>query len=119
MEKQLDYFGTGEKLYQAEQAKEVGILQSAAHADDIIDGWTSRALLWVQIFLTIHGNKPFMGEDVRNYASERGFDKPPHLRAWGYVIRTAAKQGIIRPAGYQQTSNPLAHKAVANLWVKG
>lgn len=103
---------------QAEQNKETGMMLAVAHAEDHIKDWADRAGQWIKIFLDVQGNKPFMCEDFREFTLKSGFDQPPHQRAFGWVIRKAARDGLIVSVGYGQTSNPNAHRAVASYWKK-
>lgn len=105
-----------DRINLAEANRDVGILMSEASANDHIEHWSDRALTWVKLFLNTVGDKPFMAEDVRAYADSHGFEKPPHLRAWGGVIVRAAHQNLIKCIGYQETKNPKANCAVAKLW---
>lgn len=42
----------------------------------------------------------FLAETVREFAEGRGMDLPPDGRAWGSVIRSAAREKLIRKVGY-------------------
>lgn len=50
---------------------------------------------------------PFLAEDVVYYAEAVGFRKPHDARAWGAVMQSAARRGLIVRIGYAKakTSN--------------
>jgi hypothetical protein len=97
----------------AEQLRDRGIKQAADNADAINTDWQQQALDFLKSYIKTH--QTFMVEDVR-YASNGIIPEPPHSRAWGAVILTAARENIVERAGYAKTSNPKAHKTPATLW---
>jgi hypothetical protein len=66
-------------------------------------------------FIQFSDGKPFMCEDVREYASNH-LPTPPTNRAWGAIILRAKKDGIIKHYGFGQVTNPRAHRANASMW---
>ena len=67
---------------------------------------------------TLAKRNTFMGENIRTYAENLQIPTPADKRAWGKIMRRAAKNGLIIKAGYSATSNPLAHGTPATLWRK-
>jgi hypothetical protein len=61
--------------------------------------WRRGALAYVREFAA-RAREPFLGEDVREFAQECGFDDPPDARAWGCVMRQAQREGIVKSCGY-------------------
>lgn len=100
----------------AERNKELGMKASFEHAKRVDNGWYLSAVSLLVDFLRTNGERPFMAEDVRNYASLRGLNDPPSKRAWGAVMVRAAKAELIKAIGFGFTKNPLAHRTPATLW---
>lgn len=61
--------------------------------------WQRLALGYLREFLSRH-DAPFMAEDVREWAEERGLPAPPNEKAWGPLMQRARRDGIVRPCGY-------------------
>lgn len=98
----------------AQHLQQEGTRQAIEHANEVSPKWSERAYQLLIDFL--QHNKRFMGEDVRSYAAQRDFDLPPSARAWGGVIKRAAKEFLIIKIGIQQVKNPNAHLANAAVW---
>lgn len=98
-----------------------GIQRAAEHAGE---EWTERAVEQVRryaehrsTFYVPYGSAPeFLAEYVRDWSEFWGFDKPPDSRAWGHVMRLAAKRGYIRKAGYLPAKSSNLSPKVA--WVR-
>lgn len=90
----------------AERRRDEGIQRAAEHADNESPGWTDVALLYLKQFL-VNTSGPFLAEDVVAAAKVWGLIEPPDGRAWGHVMRRAAKLGLVVKAGYApaKTSN--------------
>jgi hypothetical protein len=59
-----------------------------------------------------------MVEDLRKFAYDMGLPKPPSERAWGSVISSAKRDGLVEHRGFSSVKNPKAHKTPASVWVK-
>lgn len=80
----------------ARARRDDGIQRAGDHAGN---EWKDRARGYVLEFLA--GNpEPFLAEDLREFAEVRGLFAPPDGRAWGAVIQSAARDGLIRKVGY-------------------
>lgn len=90
---------------QAESRRDDGMQRAVEHADDVKPYWSDMAMTWVLVYRDMHAE--FLAEDVRAYAHAGGLPGPPDGRAWGAVIRRAAKAGHIVKVGYApaKTSN--------------
>lgn len=102
-------------LLSGNDLKELGIYRAVAHADDVYQDWQEVAYKMLKDFIEFSDGKPFMCEDVREYASAVLPD-PPTKRAWGAIIMRGKKNGIIKHCGFGQVTNPRAHRANASLW---
>jgi len=100
-----------------EALKNQGMADSVNNADKHYFKWSERAYLYLKEYIITHSNE-FMGEDVRNYAEQHGFEVPPSKRAWGAVIRRAVSEDLIQFKKYNKVSNAKAHRANAAVWVK-
>lgn len=76
-----------------------GIERAADHAGQ---AWQRSARGYLLEFLAIRLKRhdQFLAEDVREFAEKRGITDPPDGRAWGHVLRSAARENIIRKVGY-------------------
>ena len=72
----------------------------ARKADEIDAQWTERA--YATLFLyCMHHKTPFIIEQAREWGEGLGLIIPPHdSRAWGAVVRRAAKGGLIVKCGF-------------------
>ena len=100
-------------LFSGEYLRDCGILQAQLSADNQTENWSQNAFNYLRLY--IKHNKIFMTEDVRN-SSEGVIDIPPNSRSWGGIIVRAVKSGLIKRIGFQNVTNPRAHKTPATLW---
>jgi len=79
----------------------VGIARAADKADRDHEGWQDEAVSAVRKYLAQHPGRQFLAEDVRAWCEAMGIiDAPENERAWGAVMRRAAKDGYICKIGY-------------------
>lgn len=95
-----------------EALRDTGMSRASEHANSQHIGWTERALNFVRTFPA----REFMTEDVREFAYSNGLPHPPDDRAWGTVITTARRQGLIVHDRYAAVDNPKAHARPASVW---
>lgn len=94
-----------------------GAQRAADHADRACSPslWSVNALRFVRAYALTHSL--FMAEEVREWATTHGFPPPPDPRAWGHIITTAKRQGMIEASGeYRMTSLPPAHSGPRVVW---
>lgn len=102
---------------QAKYLRDIGITLSAAAADAQNPLWQHRAMDALIEFLKIN-KEEFMTEDFRNWAeTQQGLPVPPSGRAYGAVMTSAFKNKLINHNGYGRTTNPLAHRTPASVWI--
>lgn len=106
-----------EMLFSGKELARAGANLAMQHAETVHEDWGADACEYLEIFLRLHPGREFMTEEVREYASKRGLQAPPNLRAWGAVMQRAQRSGIIRWAGNRQVKNRKAHSATASVWV--
>lgn len=95
---------------------EAGMQRATDNADAQQPEWTSKAYSMLVLF-TNERLTPFRCEEFRLWC-EGKLMPPPHDRAFGGVIRMAARNKIIRQVGFDKTENPKAHRANCALWIK-
>ena len=95
--------------------RDTGIYKAITHANKEHEDWYAMAYSALKDYLLMIDGRTFMCEDVREYASNILPD-PPTNRAWGAIIVRARKDGIIKHCGFNQVSNPRAHRANASMW---
>lgn len=86
---------------EAAARRDDGIERVSMKADLLDEGWTERAYCALSLYcLKFHA--PFIAEEVREWAEGEGLISPPHdSRAWGHIMRKAAKDKRIRKVGYK------------------
>lgn len=73
----------------------------AMKADLLDESWTDRAFSALMLYCS-KSNASFIAEEVREWAEREMLISPPHdSRAWGQVMRRAAREGRIRKLGYK------------------
>lgn len=80
----------------ARARRDDGIQRSGDHAGD---RWRKLARGYLLEYLAQH-REPFLTENVREFSELRGLEDPPDGRAWGVVIRNAARERVIVKVGY-------------------
>ena len=83
------------------ERRDTGINRSVEKADRDDSGWSLAAYYGLLNFVKAHREKEFLAEDVREWCEIHGYVNPPENgRAWGAVMRRAARRGIITKCGY-------------------
>lgn len=111
MQAQID-FPTGEQL------KERGIQLAADKAERDQPGWTAETLKHLETYVACFGSTPFMTEDFRSWLALMDYSLPENPRSFGYIMRAAMKSGLIKSVGIKKVSNPRAHNANANVYLR-
>lgn len=93
--------------------RDQGIERAERKANAMHKDWSETAYDFLKGYIKI--NPVFQVEDVR-YASQGVVPSPKSQRAWGGIIRRAAKEGLIFRAGYKNVKNILAHRTPAAVW---
>lgn len=102
---------------EAKFLRDIGISTAVTAADSQNPLWQHRAMDSLIEFLKTN-KQEFMTEDFRNWAEkEQGLPVPPSGRAYGAVMTSAFKNKLINHNGYGRTSNPLAHRTPASVWI--
>lgn len=86
---------------QAEAKRDRGmhLAEQKAIKDD--PRWTDDAMGAVAMYCTAHPGAEFLTEDVRDFCAELDLaDAPENAKAWGPLMRKAAKDGLIRKVGF-------------------
>lgn len=88
---------------QAEAARAFGMALAEYKASKDDPRWNSDAMAAVFLYCTAHPGREFLTEDVRVFCAALDLaDTPANEKAWGPIIRKAAKDGIIKKVGYAQ-----------------
>ena len=99
----------------AQLGADTGMALAASHADRVHDDWTKTAAIVFKLYAKFHPNG-FMTEDVRVWSDKLGLPKPPDQRAWGAVASRLAKEGYIKPAGYEKQRSATCHRSPKTVW---
>ncbi len=93
----------------------VGMATAIAHAESVSPRWADRAGELLRRFVA-ERVAPFSSPDLRAYADRIGFERPPTNWAWGGVINSAARNGLIKKCGGENYGNETMHTRVVTLW---
>lgn len=96
-----------------------GARRAEAHADRAQPDPLWSKVAWVRFleFLTRRGRHSlFTSEEFRTFAWQSGLADPPDERAYGNIIRRAAKKHLIVGRYYVTGSNPQAHGRPVRVW---
>lgn len=81
--------------------RDLGISRAIQGAVNNDPEWFDAAYIGLLRF-TMRHEDPFLTEDVRAWSEQHGYVLPPeNARAWGAVMRSAAKNGLIQKVGYR------------------
>lgn len=97
----------------ARERRDEGMKRAIDRAEELHEGWSDLAYDFLKGYIKI--NPVFQVEDVR-FASQGLVPTPRSQRAWGGVIRRAAKEGLIWQDGFKKVKNVLAHRTPAAVW---
>jgi hypothetical protein len=99
----------------AEVGAETGALLAASHAERQSEGWTDTAKELFELYAIQHPDG-FMTEEVRAWAEKLGFEPPPDNRAWGYIAKAAAREGVVRAVGFAKQRSATCHGSPKTIW---
>lgn len=97
-----------------EALRDKGIAQAEQHAEAEAPGWKAQAAAFFTAYLLY--TLEFQTEDVRAEAEKHGVPPPPDARAWGGIIREAAKHSMITKEGYRESKFAIAHRNPRAVW---
>jgi hypothetical protein len=101
---------------EAERRRNLGQQRAEAHAEAEHDGWKHEALLALAQYLGQRGQTPFLAENLREWSIAQGVTQPPEPRAWGALIQSAKRRGLIRACGTERAATSNLSPKV--LWVR-
>lgn len=106
----------------AKAGHQLSLLGSQAAADkaDRVHGgsWSLTAWTFLLTYARKRGADAFMAEDVRSEAERtHSVPTPPDKRAWGQIIRKAAKARLITQVGYAPNKSTSCHGSPKAVWV--
>lgn len=99
----------------AEMGADAGMLIAASHADRELNNWSFSAKQLFELYALQHP-EGFMTEDVRVWADKLGFDAPPDNRAWGYIAKAMAKDGVVEACGFAKQRSASCHGSPKTVW---
>jgi hypothetical protein len=103
-------------LLEGRRLAEQGAERAANHAERVSEGWRDKAFGYATEFIRSHNGRPFMTEQIRQFAYERGFERAPDERAWGAIMLKVARRGLVRRLGFARSSAKNVHGNPATLW---
>jgi hypothetical protein len=101
------------ELFPGEYYRDAGIKKAVDHTNDVSLNWADQAYSFLLIYIKYHYS--FMCEDLR-LQSVGVVPCPPSKRAWGGIIRRAAKSGLIKRKGFRSVKNVKDHCTPATVW---
>lgn len=81
--------------HQAERRRDEGMQRTALNSGP---QWQSSALTFVRAYA--EKKAFFLTEEVRQFAEARGLAVPPSKKAWGPVMKLAARRKLIKADGF-------------------
>ncbi|TAL89263.1 MAG: hypothetical protein EPN62_08670 [Candidimonas sp.] len=97
--------------------RDLGMETALYHANARHNEWAERALDAVLVYVAMHRDEEFMTEDVREFAYDvLAVPYPPHDRAWGSVVASAARKGLIERVRFAPVKAVSSHMANASVW---
>jgi hypothetical protein len=109
----------GVKMKKGDELRDHGIQLSLFNAERNCPDWHGMAMRVLGNYIRKFPGKKFQAEDLRAWAYAQGLPEPPSHRAWGSVIVSAKRKGIIQFVGYENVDNPRAHSTPASVWKGG
>lgn len=91
--------------------RDAGIARAAKRQSD---AWTERAVGYVMEYVVTH-REPFLCEAIREFALSRDGFKADQPKAWGHVMRVAAKLGVVKSVGYAPANS--SNRSAKVLWL--
>ena len=85
------------ELSAASAARDAGMRQAIQHAEHLDEDWPDRAYQFVSRYA--RWNEFFTVEELTAEARRLGYGSPTDDRAWGSIIRKAARCDVIRRTG--------------------
>lgn len=99
-------------LFEARQARDEGIEKVRSKNSE----WLERALEWLP-GMKAEGHESVTGEGIRIWMHGRGLPDPTNAHAWGMLVRTAVKRGLLVDTGRQtQMFTKKSHARRTPLW---
>jgi hypothetical protein len=96
-----------------------GMTRAVEHADAVVPDWSDEAFDYVKSYLGgLRQGDQLIAPDVRHWAHSNGLVKPPSARAWGQVIKRAAKEGLIARDGHTDYGDQYMHTQAIKRWRK-
>jgi len=68
--------------------------------------WRPTGLNYLRLFVNEHKGQNFTTSEVRQWAYAKGCPAPRHERAWGMVMTTGKRLGLIRKVGFALATYP-------------
>lgn len=99
---------------QSEAARDKGMDLADAKATKDNPRWKADAMAALNLYCTAHQGQKFLTEDFRDWCVKFDLaDMPENMKAFGPLMRQAAKDGIIKNVGYMpaRSSNQSAKTA--------
>lgn len=97
-------------------ARDEGIRIAEAHAASQSPDWPELAWFFLKAAVEWRNLSRFQTTDFRKWAEARGLPRPPDPRAYGGVMRRAARAGMIVADGYAPKTDSQAHCCPATIW---
>ena len=98
------------------ELRDRGIKMAIDGAEYDCPNWKLKARFALQEFIKGNPGRKFQAEDVRRWAYRNGLPRAQNDRAWGWIMLSAKRRGMIRFVGYKPVTNLTAHRTPAAVW---
>lgn len=119
--KQPSLFGNDKESinqYEAKARAKEGIQIAESKANHDAPTWSQAALLLLKQFIRMKNGKPFFCIEYSNFCLAHGLVKPKDGRAFGGIMRRAAKKKLIEKAGTDNNGSVTGHNNLATVWIE-
>lgn len=106
-------------LFTARAERDAAMQQAVDHADAVEPSWSEQAQDWVRKYVAVN-KSPFVCDELRIWAEERGCPAPVSGPAWGSVMAKSARLGIIAKVGLRTHIFPdkkTTHMKAVTEWI--
>ena len=94
------------------KGRDTGMQRALAHAERVAPGWQAEALARFKKYALTH--REFLTEDVRE--ANPDLPEAPDRRAWGGIVVSAIRAGVVKKIGYREARDPKVHGSINTLW---
>ena len=105
-----------DQLREGRDRAETGIARALDHAERVNTNWRDEAAAFARGYINGTGIGHVFTAETLIEAANDSVPAPPDGRAWGGIIQSFARNGVIKRAGFRFSENAAHHGAPKTLW---